>query len=320
VNFARYDAIVVLHETWDAVYCGSVLAKQLNLPSAVLLHNPPFYGSRKRFLNILKSILLWRKLVSSNLAARALLEVDAVVQNFIGERLSRLRYPKLLREYTLVLGSTKATAIEMGGEWIRKMFCFDPGYSLSNEDLEVIKSIGSKIKKKENYIVFGGRPSAEKGFAEALISFKRILKHFPKMRLVVGGRAPISFVRRSVKRLNVEDKVVFTGFVPREKWFEIVAKARLMLYPSHVDAFSYAVLESLHLKTPVVAYRIPAIEIYHGKAPGIQLVEEGDLEAFTVKAIDVLEKGVEAIEPPKIKSWKEIMSEEIEIISKLART
>jgi glycosyltransferase involved in cell wall biosynthesis len=90
-----------------------------------------------------------------------------------------------------------------------------------------------------------------------------------------------------------------------------------MLYPSHVDAFSYAVLESLHLGTPVVGYRIPALEIYYGKSPGVTLVEEGDIEALTVKAIDVLEKGVEAVEPPKIKSWKEIMNEEIEIIRKL---
>ena len=36
-----------------------------------------------------------------------------------------------------------------------------------------------------------------------------------------------------------------------------------------------------------------------------------------MKAIDVLEKGVEAVEPPKIKSWREIMNEEIEIIRKL---
>jgi glycosyltransferase involved in cell wall biosynthesis len=112
-------------------------------------------------------------------------------------------------------------------------------------------------------------------------------------------------VKRVLRRLGIEDKVVFTGFVSREKRFEIVAKAKLMLYPSHVDAFSYVVLESLHLETPVVGYRIPALEIYYGKSPGVELVEKGDIEALTVKTIDVLEKGIEAVEPPKIKSWRD---------------
>jgi len=107
------------------------------------------------------------------------------------------------------------------------------------------------------------------------------------------------------------------GLSRERKRFEIVAKAKLMLYPSHVDSFSYAVLESLYLNTPVVAYKIPAIEIYYGGLPGVELVEEWDLEALTVKAIDILEKGVAAVEPPKIKSWEEIMSEEVELIYKL---
>jgi glycosyltransferase involved in cell wall biosynthesis len=93
-----------------------------------------------------------------------------------------------------------------------------------------------------------------------------------------------------------------------------------MLYPSHVDAFPYAVLESLHLGTPVIAYRIPALEIYYGGTPGVELVDEWDLESFTVKAIDILEKGVGVIEPPKIKSWDEIMNEEVRIVQKLVIT
>ena len=53
VGAADYQAVVVLHEVWDAVYSGIVLAEHFNAPSAVLLQLPPFYGSRKRLLNIL---------------------------------------------------------------------------------------------------------------------------------------------------------------------------------------------------------------------------------------------------------------------------
>jgi hypothetical protein len=46
--------------------------------------------------------------------------------------------------------------------------------------------------------------------------------------------------------------------------------------------------------------------------------EEGDIEALTIKAIDALEKGVDTVEPPEIKSWEEILNEEIEMITKTA--
>jgi hypothetical protein len=59
------------------------------------------------------------------------------------------------------------------------------------------------------------------------------------------------------------------------------------------------------------------LEIYYGGIPGIELVDEWNLESFTVKAIDILEKGVEIVESPRIRSWDEIMDEEIRIIRKL---
>ena len=319
VGVINYDAIVVLHEVWDAAYSGNVLAELFDAPSAILLQLPPFYGSRKRFLNIMKATLLWRKLISDEPLKRALFELEAIIRSSAEARLHKLRYERTLRKYALVLGISKAIAAEMGGEWFDKVICFDPGVSLDSEDLEIIKNVRRRVERKEDYVVLGGRPSVDKGLVEALIALRLISKRLPRIKFVVTGRvAPaISRIKKVCKKLGVEDKVVFTGFVSREKRLEIVAKAKLMLYPSHVDAFPYAVLESLHLGTPVVAYRIPALEMYYSKCPGVELVEECDIEALTIKAMDVLERGVEAVEPPKIKGWGEIMSEEIELISRL---
>jgi glycosyltransferase involved in cell wall biosynthesis len=79
-------------------------------------------------------------------------------------------------------------------------------------------------------------------------------------------------------------------------------------------------LESLHLGTPVVGYKIPALEIYYGGLPGVELVEEWDLEALTMKAMGILERGIDVVEPPKIKSWEEIMSEEVGLLYKLVES
>jgi len=82
---------------------------------------------------------------------------------------------------------------------------------------------------------------------------------FNDYKLYVTGKISSNTANRLfrfAKRLGIGDKVVFIGFVSREERFRIVREAKLMLYPSHVDAFPYAVAESL-LGTPVVVYDIP---------------------------------------------------------------
>jgi glycosyltransferase involved in cell wall biosynthesis len=320
VNTAQYEVVISLHEDWGAVHAGGVLAEYFNARSMVLLQLPPFYGSRKRLSNILKASLLWRKSISSSPLEEVMFESEAIVRYSLIGYLRSSRLENRLRKYDLVLCVSKAIPVEMGNEWLNRAKSLDPGVSLDEKDLEAMQRIKNNVGEKGNYVVFGGRATADKGLIEALITFKYISKRFPDLKLVITGNMPFpSYLRikRVCRKLGIGDKVAFTGFVPREKRFEIVAKARLMLYPSHVDSFSYAVLESLYLNTPVVAYKIPAIEIYYGGLPGVELVEEWDLEALTVKAIDILEKGVVAVEPPKIKSWEEIMSEEVGLIYKL---
>ncbi|MEM1772555.1 MAG: hypothetical protein QXQ71_01865 [Desulfurococcaceae archaeon] len=91
-----------------------------------------------------------------------------------------------------------------------------------------------------------------------------------------------------------------------------------MLYPSHVDSSPYSVLESLMLGTLVVAYDIPALRLYYGSTRGVYLVREGDVEALSKETIDVLSSRTEEVEPPKLRSWNDILEEEVSVIKNLA--
>ncbi len=169
-----------------------------------------------------------------------------------------------------------------------------------------MQEVRRRYREQKGFIVFDGRPDATRGVVEVLTAFKLISRYFNGVKLIITGvhDARIALeLKMLCKRMCVEDKVLVLGFIPREKRFEIAVRAKLMLYPSHVDAFSYAFLESLHLGTVVVGYRIPALEMYYGNVSGVELVEEGDVEALVAKAVDILEKGVEAIEVPRIRSW-----------------
>jgi glycosyltransferase involved in cell wall biosynthesis len=320
VALSNYDATVVLHESWDAVYSGTVLSKLFNTPSIAFLQLPPFYGSKERFQNILKALLLWRRLRSSSFWEEILFQMEGVSRDVSLNYIQKKRYKNILTKYTVILGISKAIPLEMGSEWVNRVTSLDPGVSLTDDEQKTIMYIKSRTNEKKNYLIFGGRPDAYKGLPEALLVFKQISKIYSDLKFVVTGYVEaktLAILKRVTRKLGIDNKVVFSGFVSREKRLKLVADAKLMIYPSHVDSFSYAVLESLYLGTPVVAYDIPAIRIYYGRSPGVELIKEWSLEEMTIKALDLLEHKMVDVKPPKIKSWEEIMSEEINIINKL---
>lgn len=104
VSLGSYDAVVVLHEGWDAVYTGYKLAEYFNTPSMVLLQLPPFYGTKERFLNIVKALLLWRGLRSDSPVEDVLFKAEALIRELPMEYVRKHRYSEALGKYTLIVG------------------------------------------------------------------------------------------------------------------------------------------------------------------------------------------------------------------------
>ncbi|MCX8199226.1 MAG: glycosyltransferase [Sulfolobales archaeon] len=312
------DAIVVLNETYDCLSIGRVAKEYFNSPSLALLQLPLLYHDRSRREQIEKAFELWYKEVYSGewfgkliRELRTRLELLTAWSRFI---------KNILKSYDVLVAVSKAIVFEMGEEWFNKFYVLDPGVSLDAEDLELISEVRRHVRGKESYVVFGGRVDALKGFIEALYAFRKVAEVYPSIKLAVTGYIGTKLkprIERLTKRLGLEDRVTLTGTLPRVERFRIVASAKLMLYPSHVDAFPYAVLESLCLGTPVVAYNIPALRMYYSDNSGVTFVKEGDVEALAIEALNVLSKEKVDISPPQLRSWDDIMKEEVALINKL---
>lgn len=307
--------VMSLHECFEELYVAKRLSDVLEGKSVALLQLPPFYGSRNRYEKILAAFRLWHKALFGN----SLKRYGGLMKYMMIEKLNNIKVSSLLREFDLILAVSRTIPFEMGCEWVDRIRALDPGVTLNQEDFIYIKKIKEVQREKSKYIIFGGRPDASKGLIEGLLTFKSIAKHYTDLKFIVTGS--ISEVlkarlKKFCKKIKLENKVSFKGYVPRLERFKLINKARLMLYPSHVDAFSYAVLESLFLGTPVVGYEIPALKMYFGRQSGVVLQEEGNIEALTAAALDVL-KEKKDIEAPKIRNWEEIMNEEIAILKEL---
>jgi|GEM_PF-445704 len=324
------DIIVSFHEDLPYLRLTYELKTQLLAPAITFLQLPPFYGESSREHNIEKACLLHKAVLSGGSwrSSMDILILESLLDTSTHNE-DRREIVALLKSLDMVIAMSKAIAVEMK-RIPKNLVCMDPGYTLDDNALDLVKKVKALNIPRGDYVVFIGRPmDCRKGLVEALIAFKYLLKEFPTLRLfVIGAVSPkfessaYSFLRRCL-RID-ESKVIFTGFLNREELYKLVKGACLVLYPSHVDSFSFTVLESLMLETPVVAYRIPALEIYYGgvKKRGIWLVGEGDIGKFVGASIEVLElwrkKDVE-VKPPRIRSWDDIMREEIELINRVLR-
>ncbi|MEM4965359.1 MAG: glycosyltransferase family 4 protein [Sulfolobales archaeon] len=312
------DAIVILNEPLNYVIVGKRFKEEYGVRSMLLFQLPPFYHDKERRRHIRQAFKSWYKeLYGDSFLAEYSRRILRSMELWL---LDSKKVRSFYESHDLLVAVSRSIPLEMGEEWVNKFHVLDPGVSLNDEDLAVINEVKNSTKEKKNYIVFGGRPDPLKGFLEGLKVFKEISKRYTDLKLVVTGYLGHKLklrIEKLIKRIGLNDKVFLTGYIPRRERFKVVAEARLMLYPSHVDAYPYAVLESLYLGTPLVAYDIPALRFNYGNNPGVILVKEGDIEALINMTINMLESRYTEIQPPKSRSWKDIMREELSLVEKL---
>ena len=183
-----------------------------------------------------------------------------------------------------------------------------------------IESI-THIKKmeKSDYAIYYARMVPEKGIYELPEISKKLGN---KRKILVYGKFPNNSAEKHFKKAISNCKnVQYMGFAERDTLLEVIRKARVVIYPSHADAFSLVMLEALSLGTSIVAYRIPGLLIYEN-LPSVRLVKEFDYNSMAIeteKYLDMpLKEYMENHERDEVKrfieehnSWKKVTQEEI---------
>jgi glycosyltransferase involved in cell wall biosynthesis len=314
------DIVMSWHENPEFLMFLRELSGAFSSRSVAVIQNPPFLSSRERVRSIASAWYSWIEEVLYPTSRVKRLAAYARWQARFHAGAAKAR--TLLREFDLVIVISRPTLQELGGGGSIRAVAMDPGVGLDEYTKRLLIKASAIPKTRSNLVVFGGAPTPEKGVHEALKAFKLMVKVRPSLKMVITGELKGSIREKLfnyAKRLGVVDKVVFAGFVSRYERFKLVRSARVMIYPSHFDAYSYSVLESLFLSTPVVAYDIPAIRYYHGSNPGVKLVREGDIEGMAVSALELLDKREATVEPPPVRSMHSVLMEEISLISKFLR-
>jgi len=105
------------------------------------------------------------------------------------------------------------------------------------------------------FLLFLGRLSPQKGLDLLLPAFERILRTRGDLWLVLAGpdyRGYEADVRRMVRELGVEHRVLFTGLLAHEQKLAACVDAELFVLPSYAENFGVVIIEALACGLPVV--------------------------------------------------------------------
>jgi len=212
------------------------------------------------------------------------IQVPPSIMNMHMKRLMRI-YGKPRFVALLSKGQAEALSID---DWGVPYFILNPANAVDPELLNH-RGVG-----KDDYLVFYARMHPEKGIFELPKIIKILRDEYDgDVKLKVMGAFPNDGVRRVffslVRRYGVENNIEYLGFVSEEEKHEIVAKAKVLIYPSHSDWFPLVILESLALGTPVVAYDIPGPKSVFGDLPGVLFVREFDVRGLALAVVRILD-------------------------------
>jgi glycosyltransferase involved in cell wall biosynthesis len=182
------------------------------------------------------------------------------------------------------------------------------------------RKIYQQYQLPEKFILYVGLVEPRKNLPLLIRSFRTLVEEGFSHRLVIVGRLGWMYqeVFKQIETLGLEDRIKFTGYVPRQNLPIVYNLAELFVYPTLYEGFGLPVLEAMACGTPVVTSKISSLPEIVGNA-GI-LVTPGEESALAEAMVTVLsdpkmqenlaEKGIIR---SKDFSWKRTAKETLQV-------
>ncbi len=259
--------------------------------------------------------------------------VSAIMLQQTPYKLVRLTFSKklftLISDHNVNSYSWKIFRRALGTGYVRKLLGVSPAVFLAPGLLDIIRRTNIRVEVpypanavdekifgyrrwggRELEAVYFGRLTPEKGVYDLVHIWANVEKQLPDARLRIFGSFRDERVRdkfmRYIERYGLRN-IVLMGNRSREEVWSYAARAKVLIYPSYIDAFPLTVLESLALGLIVVAYNIPAIKYVYSSLEPVNITSTGDLLEMSKKVVEALKIPIEFIKElygmPRIKQF-----------------
>jgi 1,4-alpha-glucan branching enzyme len=142
----------------------------------------------------------------------------------------------------------------------------------------ISKKLNERFKANKT-LLFVGPLIKRKGLAYLINAMPEVVSKYKEvLLLIIGDGAEKNHLMALTKKLNIEDNVVFEGFVAEDSLPHYYNAADIFVFPSLVEGFGMVLTEAMACGLPVISTNTSAIPEVVGDA-GI-LVEPGNSQAL----------------------------------------
>jgi glycosyltransferase involved in cell wall biosynthesis len=143
-----------------------------------------------------------------------------------------------------------------------------------------VASLGKQID-----VLFIGRNHRQKGIQDLEVAWGEVVRCLPSATMVVVGLNSHELASHAGGRA-LSGRVEVMGRVDDRVKFDLLRRARVLIFPSHFEGFPAVVLEALACGAPVVAYDISAVANLVGK--GVVAIQRYDAVKLGTEVVNIL--------------------------------
>jgi glycosyltransferase involved in cell wall biosynthesis len=191
--------------------------------------------------------------------------------------------------------STRQDAIRLAGVPSDKIFTAPLGVTQEFHPIReytILLQARQKYHLPERFLLYVGMIEPRKNLPTLLQAYATIADQMPDHRLVVVGPKGwmVENILQLTGRLNISDKVHFTGYVEQADLPLIYNMADVFIYPSVYEGFGLPVLEAMACGTPVVTSNVSSMPEIVGDA-GV-LLAPNDSQALAHSLLELINDPV----------------------------
>ncbi len=194
---------------------------------------------------------------------------------------------------------------------------------------EKINKIKRKYKVDGDYIIFVGTLQPRKNIERLIEAFNKIIRNskfeIRNLKLVIVGKKGWLYepIFEKVKKLNIEEKVIFTDYVPDVDLPALLAGSKTYVLPSLWEGFGIPVVEAQACGVPVIVSNTSSLPEIVGDSAiminpnSVYSIAKGIDRVLTDRNLrkKLIKKGFENI---KRFSWQKCANQTIKILEKVA--
>lgn len=186
-----------------------------------------------------------------------------------------------------------------------------------------INAIKEKYRIGENYIIYIGTIQPRKNLSRLIEAFVSI----DNLKLVIVGKTSgegkegwmYEDILKLPEKLNISDKVIFTGFIDKEELKYLLNGAKAFILPSLYEGFGIPVIEAMACGIPVIVSDVSSLPEIVGSAGLLINPNSTDQIEMAIRNIITDKKlherlAKKGIERAKRYSWKKMAKQVLKVL------